>query len=172
MFFPFSLYLLFFFFAPSLCILFVKKIVHMKGFSLYPVSLFSLNVIELNLSFIFSSLSRTESAPRETNSMLYHDFLKVLLDFQLQGHERFLGKFVRLFRQYDADKNGILNEAEFVQLLRAIDPAKTDHEVNALLDLIDPHDNQLINFSECVTFLSSELVKMMSEMKQQQQTVE
>ena len=96
----------------------------------------------------------------------------MLLDFQLQGHERFLGKFVRLFRQFDADKNGILNEAEFVQLLRSIDPAKTDQEVNALLDLIDPHDNQLINFSECVTFLSSELVKMMSEMRQQTQTVE
>eukprot|EP01064_Diplonema_japonicum_P017936 TRINITY_DN2643_c0_g1_i1.p1 TRINITY_DN2643_c0_g1~~TRINITY_DN2643_c0_g1_i1.p1 ORF type:complete len:767 (+),score=265.50 TRINITY_DN2643_c0_g1_i1:80-2302(+) len=112
---------------------------------------------------------RTDSgAPREQNSILYHDFLKVLLDFQLQGHERFLGKFVKLFKQFDADKNGILNEAEFVQLLKAIDPAKLDEEINALLDLIDPHDNQLINFSECVTFLSSELVKMMSEMKQQQ----
>eukprot|EP01059_Diplonema_ambulator_P005993 TRINITY_DN15773_c0_g1_i1.p1 TRINITY_DN15773_c0_g1~~TRINITY_DN15773_c0_g1_i1.p1 ORF type:complete len:738 (+),score=258.44 TRINITY_DN15773_c0_g1_i1:43-2256(+) len=112
---------------------------------------------------------RSESlAPREQNSILYQDFLKVLLDFQLQGHERFLGKFVKLFKQFDADKNGILNEAEFMQLLKAIDPAKTDEEVNALLDLIDPHDNQLINFSECVTFLSSELVKMMSEMKQQQ----
>jgi len=105
---------------------------------------------------------------KDSNNILYHDFLKVLLDFQLQGHERFLGKFVRLFKQFDADKNGILNEAEFVQLLKAIDPAKTQEEINALLDLIDPHDNQLINFSECVTFLSSELVKMMSEMKQQE----
>ncbi|KAJ9457556.1 putative structural maintenance of chromosome (SMC) family protein [Diplonema papillatum] len=111
--------------------------------------------------------NRADPLPREQNSLLYGDFLKVLLDFQLQGHERFLGKFVKLFRQFDADKNGILNEAEFVQLLRAIDPAKTEEEVNALLDLIDPHDNQLINFSECVTFLSSELVKMMSEMKHQ-----
>eukprot|EP01063_Lacrimia_lanifica_P005883 TRINITY_DN13544_c0_g1_i1.p1 TRINITY_DN13544_c0_g1~~TRINITY_DN13544_c0_g1_i1.p1 ORF type:complete len:715 (+),score=385.54 TRINITY_DN13544_c0_g1_i1:85-2229(+) len=109
--------------------------------------------------------TETEQA-KDSNNLLYHDFLKVLLDFQLQGHERFLGKFVKLFKQFDADKNGILNEAEFVQLLKAIDPAKTQEEINALLDLIDPHDNQLINFSECVTFLSSELVKMMSEMKQ------
>lgn len=75
---------------------------------------------------------------------------------------------MKLFKQYDADKNGILNETEFVQLLHSIDPEKTEEEVNALLDLIDPHNNQLINFSECVTFLSSELVKMMSELRQQQ----
>ena len=110
---------------------------------------------------------RNDQKKSDLNSIMYTDFLKVLLDFQLQGHERFLGKFVKLFKQFDADKNGILNEAEFEQLLKAIDPSKTEEEINALLDLIDPHDNQLINFSECVTFLSSELVKMMSEMKQQ-----
>eukprot|EP00755_Sulcionema_specki_P011828 Sspe_Gene.49932::Locus_27330_Transcript_1_1_Confidence_1.000_Length_2324::g.49932::m.49932 len=110
---------------------------------------------------------RKEIAARESNSILYQDFVKVLLDFQLQGHERFLAKFVKMFKQFDADRNGILNEAEFIQLLKAIDPSKTEEEINALLDLIDPHNNQLINFSECVTFLSSELVKMMSEMRTQ-----
>lgn len=106
---------------------------------------------------------RTEPQPRENNAILYQDFLKVLLDFQLQGHERFLAKFVKLFKQYDADRNGILNEAEFGQLLKAIDGEKSEDDINSLLDLIDPHNNQLINFSECVTFLSSELVKMMKE---------
>eukprot|EP01065_Artemidia_motanka_P025667 TRINITY_DN30644_c0_g1_i1.p1 TRINITY_DN30644_c0_g1~~TRINITY_DN30644_c0_g1_i1.p1 ORF type:complete len:709 (+),score=218.55 TRINITY_DN30644_c0_g1_i1:52-2127(+) len=105
---------------------------------------------------------RAEAPQKEVNSIGYQDFVKVLLDFQLQGHERFLFKFVKLFKQYDSDKNGILHEDEFIQVLKAIDPSKTDDEVTALLDLIDPHNNQVINFSECVTFLSSELVKIAS----------
>jgi hypothetical protein len=100
------------------------------------------------------------SDAREATAVAYTEFLKVLLDFQLEGHERFLANFRRLFMQMDTDRNGILNEYEFRNLLRVMDPTKSDEEVSALLDLIDPHNNQLINFSECVTFLSSELVKM------------
>merc|ERR1711966_456916 len=78
------------------------------------------------------------------------------------GHERFLSKFVRVFGQHDTDRNGIVNEAEFIALLKAVDPEKGEEEVTSLLDLIDPHNNQLTTFSECVTFLSSELVRLSS----------
>eukprot|EP01012_Entosiphon_sulcatum_P008513 TRINITY_DN14640_c0_g1_i1.p1 TRINITY_DN14640_c0_g1~~TRINITY_DN14640_c0_g1_i1.p1 ORF type:complete len:751 (+),score=148.35 TRINITY_DN14640_c0_g1_i1:44-2296(+) len=91
----------------------------------------------------------------------YQDFIQVLLEFQLTGHEKFLVKFVRLFRQCDTDRNGIINEAEFRQLLRLIDPEKPLHETEQLVRLIDPHNNQQITFSECVTFLSSELVSLL-----------
>ena len=43
----------------------------------------------------------------------FEDFLKILLDFQLAGHEKFLSKFRRLFREVDADRNGVVNENEF-----------------------------------------------------------
>lgn len=109
------------------------------------------------------SARRVDTEPRRQAVIHYSDFVKVLLDFQLSGHDRFLAKFVKLFRQYDTDKNGIVNENEFRALLRAIDPNKTEDEMNQLLDLIDPHNNQLITFSECVTFLSSELVALMRE---------
>ena len=42
-----------------------------------------------------------------------------LLDFQLESHERFLSRFVHLFKQYDTDRNGIVNEHEFRQVLKA-----------------------------------------------------
>lgn len=105
------------------------------------------------------------SQPKEEPPVLltYNEFIRILLDFQLEGHERFLSRFVRIFKQHDTDRNGIVNEQEFRTILRAVDPSKSEEEVTALLDLIDPHNNQLINFSECVTFLSSELVKMMRE---------
>eukprot|EP00658_Telonema_sp_P-2_P031810 TRINITY_DN23726_c0_g1_i3.p1 TRINITY_DN23726_c0_g1~~TRINITY_DN23726_c0_g1_i3.p1 ORF type:complete len:142 (-),score=43.92 TRINITY_DN23726_c0_g1_i3:174-599(-) len=104
----------------------------------------------------------TEKDDREPQ-ITYNEFLRTLLDFQLESHERFLSRFVRIFKQYDSDRNGIVNEHEFRQVLKAIDPSKTEEEVAGLLDLIDPHNNQLISFSECVTFLSTELVRMVRE---------
>jgi hypothetical protein len=97
---------------------------------------------------------------KESTKMAYSDFLKVLLDFQLKGHEKFLLKFMKLFRQFDKDKNGVINEEEFRQLIIATDPNKTDLEIQDLLNLVDPHNNQQISFSECVNFLSSDLVHM------------
>jgi hypothetical protein len=101
-----------------------------------------------------------EAEAKESGKMAYVDFLKVLLDFQLKGHEKFLLKFMKLFRQFDKDKNGVINEEEFRQLIIATDPNKTDQEIQDLLNLVDPHNNQQISFSECVNFLSSDLVHM------------
>ena len=106
---------------------------------------------------------RTTEKDERDPQITYNEFLRTLLDFQLESHERFLSRFVHLFKQYDTDRNGIVNEHEFRQVLKAIDPSKTEEEVAGLLDLIDPHNNQLISFSECVTFLSTELVRMVRE---------
>ncbi|KAL0490135.1 hypothetical protein AKO1_009358 [Acrasis kona] len=99
------------------------------------------------------------------NKIPYVEFLRVLLNFQLRGHERFLTKFVRLFRQFDADKNGILNELEFRHLLLHINPHRTEENIEHWLNYTDPYNNQQITFSECVTFLSADLVKMMHDKK-------
>lgn len=109
-------------------------------------------------------MTRSQAAKEDEPVLLsYNEFIRILLDFQLEGHERFLSRFVRVFKQYDTDRNGIVNEQEFRAILRSVDPGKSEEDVSALLDLIDPNNNQLINFSECVTFLSAELVKMMRE---------
>ena len=43
-----------------------------------------------------------------------------------------------------------------------MDPEKTDADLDTLVNLVDPYDNQHITFSECVSVLSAELVRMMS----------
>uniref|UniRef100_A0A7S4FEB3 EF-hand domain-containing protein n=1 Tax=Eutreptiella gymnastica TaxID=73025 RepID=A0A7S4FEB3_9EUGL len=102
-----------------------------------------------------------EEPTQDQTAIPYHHFVKVLLDFQLSGHEKFLQKFVQSFRRVDSDRNGVVSEHQFRCLLRLIDSGKSDAKINQLLDLIDPHNNQMITFSECVTFLSSELVALM-----------
>uniref|UniRef100_A0A7S1KQN4 EF-hand domain-containing protein n=1 Tax=Percolomonas cosmopolitus TaxID=63605 RepID=A0A7S1KQN4_9EUKA len=108
------------------------------------------------------SRAQGSSSAKNQNRILYSEFVKVLLDFQLNGHKRFLNKFVKLFRMFDQDRNGILNELEFRQLLLAINPNRSEEEIDELLNMMDPYNNQQITFSECVTFLSAELVRMMN----------
>ena len=92
--------------------------------------------------------------------VLYKDFMKVLLDFQLQGHEKFLTHFTQLFRQFDLDSDGIINEEEFRELVQMMDLGFSEHDVIRLLQIIDPYDNQQITFSEAVTLFSTELIPL------------
>lgn len=61
-------------------------------------------------------LTREEALAKRENDRLvkgrivFSEFLKILLDFQLQGHEKFLSNFLNLFKSIDADNNGIITE--------------------------------------------------------------
>ena len=41
----------------------------------------------------------------------------MILDFQLQEHEKFLKNFTSLFKQIDMDRVGFLNEQQFRMLI-------------------------------------------------------
>ena len=40
-----------------------------------------------------------------------------MLDFQLKEHEKFLGHFTVIYKRVDVDRDGILNEEEFRNLM-------------------------------------------------------
>lgn len=90
----------------------------------------------------------------------YRDFVRLLLDFQLDGHERFLERYVGIFRRHDGDRNGIVNNVEFAAIVRELDSAKSEEAVEAMVRQIDPYGSQLITFSESITFLNDELLKL------------
>ena len=88
----------------------------------------------------------------------YVEFQKAILDFQLSEHEKFLQDFTQLFKQVDADHNGILNEDQLRELLSCMRVLQRDDELLVLLHMIDPYDNQKMTFSEVVHLLSSHMV--------------
>lgn len=45
--------------------------------------------------------------------VLYSELSNILKEYQLEEHEKFLSKFLDLFRQIDLDKNGIISNQEF-----------------------------------------------------------
>jgi len=91
----------------------------------------------------------------------YSHFLHHLLTFQLSGHRAFLQKFHTTFKRHDEDNNGVLNEEQMRTLVRDVDPSKKDHEIDEIINKVDPYNNQNITYSECVNVLSSELVNSM-----------
>ena len=81
-----------------------------------------------------------------------------------------------MFKQADADRDGILSEAEFRDLMGSLgfqaggetdsgphlSPEFSASRVEEFLQIIDPYSNQKITFSECVHLLSSEMVTVPS----------
>jgi Ca2+-binding EF-hand superfamily protein len=57
----------------------------------------------------------------------------VVLDFQLQEHEKFLGRFTELFKHVDEDSNGIIDENQFRELITQMGVVEYQEDVEALL---------------------------------------
>ena len=53
---------------------------------------------------------------KDSDKLMFAEFSKAVLDFQLKEHEKFLFKFIVVFKQVDRDNNGVVNEEEFVDL--------------------------------------------------------
>jgi len=47
----------------------------------------------------------------------YFIFQKIILDFQLKSHEKFLKNFVAYFRLVDKDLNGIIDEVTYIDVM-------------------------------------------------------
>ncbi len=92
---------------------------------------------------------------QKDNSLPFTDFQKIVLDFQLATHEKYIKKFVSLFKKLDTDTNGVLGEDEFKQLVAMMRVSGSEEETERLLQIVDPYNNQQITFSECLALLSS-----------------
>ena len=98
--------------------------------------------------------------PEERNIM-YTDFIKIVLDNHIRFRDKQLMNFVKIFKSVDTDKDGIINEEEFTELIQKMKIFKEEEVENRIIQYlgkIDPFDNQRITFSECVSFFSNEII--------------
>ena len=86
----------------------------------------------------------------------YKEFQKILLDHHIKSKDRYLKNFVLLFKKFDSDNNGIINEEEFVNILATanIYGDALEEQSFRLLSMIDPNNNKQITFSECVSLFT------------------
>jgi Ca2+-binding EF-hand superfamily protein len=69
-----------------------------------------------------------------------------------------LSKFIALFKHVDADRDGIIDEMGFRELLDQMAILNMDAEVELILAQIDPNNNQKMTFSQIVHTLSNSMV--------------
>lgn len=81
------------------------------------------------------------SANTDDRKLKYSEFQKVILDFQLAEHERFLFKFTEIYQEIDTDKDGCISEDEFRMLIREMNVIDNEDEVQFLLHQVDPYNN-------------------------------
>ena len=98
---------------------------------------------------------------RGKSKLLFAELQKTILDYQLHEHLKFLFRFTVIFKLVDQDGNGVLSEEEFkILLLDKMQVIESKQEVNYLLKIVDPYNNQKMTYSEIVHLLSSHLVPL------------
>ena len=96
------------------------------------------------------------SKGKEELKISFKEFQKILLDHHIKSKDRYLKNFVNLFKRFDTDNNGIVNEDEFVNILSSTNfyGEYLEEQTMRLLSSIDPNNNKQITFSECVSLFS------------------
>ena len=91
----------------------------------------------------------------------YKDFIRIVCNHQIKTRDKYLKNFVKLFKKYDNDSDGILNEEDFINLVKSIPYCQNNIEeyIFKFLSIIDPFNNKKITFSECVSLFSMEEIE-------------
>ena len=97
---------------------------------------------------------------QEDDCILYKKFIKIVGDYQIKNREKYLKNFVQLFRKFDTDFDGVLNENEFIEMIKEIPYCQNnmDDYIFRFLSTIDPFNNKKITFNECVSLFSMEMI--------------
>ena len=99
---------------------------------------------------------------QDDKNILFLDFIKIVLDNHIRFRDKQLKNFVDIFKSVDTNKDGVINEEEFGELIRKMKIFKggeIENKILQFLEKIDPFDNQKITFSECISFFSGEIIK-------------
>ena len=92
---------------------------------------------------------------KEEVNIPYSDFIQLVCENQIQNREKYLKKFVKLFRKFDKDGDGVLNEEQFIGMIKAIPYCQNNIEeyIDKFLAIIDPFNHKKFTFNNCVTLL-------------------
>ena len=96
---------------------------------------------------------------KEEMNIPYYDFIQLVCENQIENRQNYLKKFVQLFKKFDTDEDGVLNEEEFIEMIKTIPYclSNLDYYVEIFLNKIDPFNHRRFIFSDCVNAFSTEI---------------
>ena len=96
--------------------------------------------------------STRQSKAQNKSFLSYNNFVNLLLEFQVTGHDQLLEPFREKFSMIDTENTGSLNTKQFSELLAMLDILE---ENERLSKFVDQYDTGKITFSDCVSTLLS-----------------
>ena len=125
--------------------------------------------LENNLTVLFLTDKKTVTREvisninrlKEETNITYKDFVQLVCENQIQNREKYLKKFVELFKRFDKDEDGILDETQFIEMIKAIPYCQNNLEyfTEILLNKIDPFNHKKFIFSDCVNAFGTEIIE-------------
>ena len=89
----------------------------------------------------------------ECNFVQYDFLLDICLEYQIKLHIKYLKPFVKLFQSIDTNRDGILDEEQFVHLIKNMNIFEEQNIVQIVeefLNNLDPYGYKRVTFSEIV----------------------
>jgi len=93
------------------------------------------------------------SKQNECNFVQYDFLIDICLEYQIKLHIKYLKPFLKLFQSIDTDRDGVLDEEQFVLLIKNMNIFKEDNIVQVIeefLNNLDPYGYKHIIFSDVV----------------------
>ena len=93
----------------------------------------------------------------ECNFIQYDFLLEICLEYQIKLHIKYLKPFLKLFQYIDEDRDGVLNEEQFIELVKKLNifgEENLEQVIDEFLNNIDPYRNNHITFSDTVDLFS------------------
>jgi Ca2+-binding EF-hand superfamily protein len=122
------------------------------------------NDSDINIKINRNKLTREEIINNEiqkenklNNEIDFNYVVKICHEFQIKIREKYLIKFKNVFDKVDIDNNGIINEQEFIVLIKQFGIFNEEEgEIERILNDIDPYGNGKITFSQLIRYFSNE----------------
>ena len=83
--------------------------------------------------------------------------IDICLEYQIKLHIKYLKPFVKLFQSIDTDRDGVLDEEQFIELvqnMKIFGEENIQQIIEEFLNNIDPYQNKHITFSDIVELFS------------------
>ena len=93
------------------------------------------------------------SKQNECNFVQYDFLIDICLEYQIKSHIKYLKPFLKLFQSIDTDRDGVLDEEQFVLLIKNMNIFKEDNSVQVIEEFfnnLDPYGYKHIIFSDVV----------------------
>ena len=97
------------------------------------------------------------SKQNECNYIQYDFLVDICLEYQIKLHIKYLKPFLKLFQTVDTDRDGIIDEEQFVLLIKNMNIFKEENIVQVIeefLNTLDPYGYKRITFSDIVELFS------------------